>query len=216
MNILDCGIYEIRHIVSGKRYVGSSYHISKRIKEHQKMLEKGEHHSPHLQHAYNAYGIDSFEFNVLAYLEEKELKSTEQRLIALNFSLDDNPYNTSKDASSPMRGRRHSQKTKALMSKQRMGNENWKFRTTSSKGKKMSPEFCEKQRQLKQDISKETRLKMSLAKINFIPHNKGKHQMTCKRGHPKTEENCYVNRGSWWCRICMKIREDRFKNKEKK
>lgn len=51
-----CGIYEIRCMVSGKSYVGSSVHINRRWSDHRYKLRRGDHPSPRLQHAWNTHG----------------------------------------------------------------------------------------------------------------------------------------------------------------
>ena len=58
-------IYQIRHIESGKVYVGSSAIPGKRHGEHWKHLRLGTHHSRHLQRAWNKYGEDAFVFEII-------------------------------------------------------------------------------------------------------------------------------------------------------
>lgn len=62
---MNSGIYEIRHIASGKRYVGSSVMIRKRWTAHRGRLLCDTHHSTLLQRAWNKYGEDAFAFEVL-------------------------------------------------------------------------------------------------------------------------------------------------------
>lgn len=59
------GVYAIRHIASGRVYVGSSLRIHDRWAGHVRDLERGRHGSRHLQHAWSKYGADAFEFIVL-------------------------------------------------------------------------------------------------------------------------------------------------------
>jgi group I intron endonuclease len=59
------GIYAIKHLESGKLYVGSAIDIRKRWTEHRKTLKKETHHSSLLQRAWNKYGKDAFVFVVL-------------------------------------------------------------------------------------------------------------------------------------------------------
>ena len=54
------GIYCIQNKLNNKQYIGSSADISKRLKEHFRKLRKKEHHSYHLQSAFNKYGEDNF------------------------------------------------------------------------------------------------------------------------------------------------------------
>lgn len=51
------GIYQIKNILTGKVYVGSSIDIHDRILDHKQMLKKDKHHSPKLQNSVNKYGV---------------------------------------------------------------------------------------------------------------------------------------------------------------
>lgn len=60
------GVYEIKNVKNGKRYIGStkkSFDI--RWEQHRKNLRKNNHINNHLQHAWNKYGEESFEFSVI-------------------------------------------------------------------------------------------------------------------------------------------------------
>lgn len=59
------GIYAIVHRETGRRYIGSSKLIERRWVDHVKCLRKNKHHSPYLQHAWNKYGAEAFDFVVL-------------------------------------------------------------------------------------------------------------------------------------------------------
>lgn len=59
------GVYQILHVASGKRYVGSSLDIAKRWSDHRKRLRRGTHYSRYLQRAWNKYGELAFKFEVL-------------------------------------------------------------------------------------------------------------------------------------------------------
>lgn len=58
----NSGVYMILHRDSGKRYIGSSYQVPKRLAEHKKLLLKNKHHSIILQRAWNKYGEVAFDF----------------------------------------------------------------------------------------------------------------------------------------------------------
>ena len=64
---MDSGIYQIRNMINGKRYVGSSVNLRDRKNEHFNDLEKNNHHSVYLQRAFNKYRADSFVFEILEY-----------------------------------------------------------------------------------------------------------------------------------------------------
>ena len=71
-------IYIIKNLTNSKVYVGSSKYPNKRKSDHFTMLQRGCHHSPHLQKSYNKYGRGSFEFLII---EECDLKDRKEREI---------------------------------------------------------------------------------------------------------------------------------------
>lgn len=75
------GVYEIRNIVNGKRYVGSAVNLRGRINTHKYWLRKRKHSNKHLQNAWNKYGEDKFIFNVLFYCAVESRVQYEQRVI---------------------------------------------------------------------------------------------------------------------------------------
>jgi group I intron endonuclease len=97
---MESGIYAIRHVVSGKRYIGSSKRIERRWKEHKYRLNKGDHCTPHLQNAWNLYGADAFVFEII----ESGVPKSRERLMAREQYYFDTmfpEYNNSRVASSP-------------------------------------------------------------------------------------------------------------------
>ena len=56
------GIYFIKCIENQTIYVGSAKEFEKRFGAHLGDLRDGKHRNPHLQHSYNKYGKESFEF----------------------------------------------------------------------------------------------------------------------------------------------------------
>lgn len=59
------GVYRIRNTVNGKVYVGSSVDVHDRLRHHRESLARNTHINRHLQAAFNAYGADAFEFDVV-------------------------------------------------------------------------------------------------------------------------------------------------------
>jgi group I intron endonuclease len=110
----SCGIYRIKNLRNGKCYLGSSVNIPERKAEHFRLLNKGAHDNNRLQNAWNKEQDKSvFEFQVFIYCKTDDLRGIEQS--CLNIM---NPeYNISKDATAPMRGRKHSDETRAKMKK---------------------------------------------------------------------------------------------------
>lgn len=78
---MNTGIYAIRHVASGKLYVGSALSFAARWRVHRCLLRKGAHHSPLLQAAWNKYGEGSFTFEKLLVCGPDMLLTYEQTLI---------------------------------------------------------------------------------------------------------------------------------------
>lgn len=110
------GIYEIRHVESGKRYIGSAKNFAKRWKAHRNHLIRGTHHAPHLQRAWAKYGESSFQFNILELCEPHELLDREQGW----FDLSRPEYNVCPTAYSTA-GRIHSPETREKIAKSKAG-----------------------------------------------------------------------------------------------
>jgi len=77
----DSGIYLIKNVVDGKVYVGSAKRLIERISLHKHLL-RNNHHSIHLQRAWNKYGENVFIFGVLEIIENnQDLIVVEQKYI---------------------------------------------------------------------------------------------------------------------------------------
>lgn len=75
------GVYEIRNKVNGKRYIGSSVNLKRRFNSHHNTLKRSVHKNKHLQSAWEKYGKDNFEINILVYCSAKKATFYEQRCI---------------------------------------------------------------------------------------------------------------------------------------
>lgn len=64
---MSSGVYMIKNKINGHRYIGSAANIQGRWSTHIYRLNKNNHHSKYLQHAFNMYGADAFEFLVIEY-----------------------------------------------------------------------------------------------------------------------------------------------------
>ena len=62
---MTCGIYMILNKNNGKIYIGQSIDAEYRMKKHKQQLTGNYHSNTHLQRAWNKYGEDAFEFNLL-------------------------------------------------------------------------------------------------------------------------------------------------------
>lgn len=77
----NSGIYQIYNKQTQKCYIGSSCTLRKRFNAHKVALYKNAHYNKHLQAAYNKYGKDAFEWNIILYCAKKDLIFYEQRCI---------------------------------------------------------------------------------------------------------------------------------------
>lgn len=108
---VNCGVYLIEHLESGRRYVGSAVLLKKRWKEHLRQLTENRHHSRFLQRAWNKYGESAFRFSVILYCDKPNLLMYEQALIDF-YSPE---YNSAPTAGSQL-GFRHSPESRAKLS----------------------------------------------------------------------------------------------------
>lgn len=141
------GIYEIVNHKNGKRYIGSAVNMPKRWGTHKWALRNDRHDNKHLQAAWDKYGEEVFEFNLIMLCDRAVMKEWEQRYMD-EFAPE---YNIAPKASHPMLGRKHSMKTRAIMSEKLLGNTRSVgcVRSVSHReaisaahlGKKRSPEF---------------------------------------------------------------------------
>lgn len=78
---MTSGIYQIKNIINGYIYIGSTKNLQKRKSQHFSNLLSNIHHNRHLQSAYNKYGKDNFTFEVLFICDENNLLLYEQYCI---------------------------------------------------------------------------------------------------------------------------------------
>ena len=78
---MTVGIYQIRNLVNGKIYLGSSINIDRRWYSHECNLNGNYHENNHLQRAFDKYGADNFIFEVLLICDEIMLSIYEQLLL---------------------------------------------------------------------------------------------------------------------------------------
>jgi len=113
----NCGVYEIRNIVSGKRYIGSSIYLKGRLNDHRSLLNRGKHTCIHLQRSWDKHGENVFQFSVIQIVPEGDLLMMEQKLLDAAKKSGEILYNIAKDAEAPTRGLTSSEETKAKLRK---------------------------------------------------------------------------------------------------
>lgn len=122
VNLKNSGIYVIKNKINGKVYIGQARHFKRRWDRH-KEAWKGSKNNPYLQHAYEKYGPDAFEFSVLEECECKKEILNEREQYWMDFYQSYNEefgYNICKIAGSSL-NTKHSQETKDKLSKFRKG-----------------------------------------------------------------------------------------------
>lgn len=83
-------VYQIKNLVNGKFYVGSTIRISRRRRyEHFGELQRNKHSNSHLQSAFNKYGKDSFLFIVI---EEYKFPSNYSKELILDYVIGREDY----------------------------------------------------------------------------------------------------------------------------
>lgn len=170
------GIYQIRNIVTGKRYVGSASNLSVRLRRHRTDLVNGKHHSRKLQRSWNKHGENLFEISVIEYVDSPRLIEREQYWMD-HFDVVRGGYNGQPFAGSRL-GTKHSAETRAKMSKkkQNLSAEAKRNMSIGQTGKKYSPEKGAKMSALKKGVrlSDDHRKKLSIAKtgIKFSEEHK--------------------------------------------
>lgn len=126
------GIYKITNTKNGKFYIGSTSDLDRRIKRHRYDLRLNQHHSQHLQRAWNKYGGENFKFEILEYCSVDNILATEQKY------LDElNPeYNVSKNATAFMLGIKRPKSFGENISRLKKGNKYFEGKTHTDEAKR--------------------------------------------------------------------------------
>lgn len=75
------GVYQIKNVLTGKFYIGSSNHLYRRYSDHLRELRRGTHSNPKLQNSWNKFGKGNFEFSILEFCFPEQVYELEQRYI---------------------------------------------------------------------------------------------------------------------------------------
>lgn len=145
---MKAGIYQITNKVNGNCYIGSSVDLQRRRRQHFNHLSNGSHVNSYLQNAYEKYGSDSFEFEIIETIEiDNQIKET--LLEREQFWIDTiHPeYNILPIAGSTL-GFKHSEETKQRISNSTKGVKKSDIHTKhireAQKGKKLTEEHKRK------------------------------------------------------------------------
>ena len=75
------GIYKITNKITGDFYIGSSKNVKRRWGEHKKPSTWKRYSNNQLYKDMQKYGLDKFEFEIIAEVESEKLKEAEQQFI---------------------------------------------------------------------------------------------------------------------------------------
>jgi len=137
-------------------YYGGTVNFKHRlIFEHIPQLTCNEHHNKPLQNYYNKHGLENLVFFVLETTAIEDVFTREQFYLDTErpFADEGRGFNIAKDATAPMKGRKHSEEAKRKISEAGIG------RIHSEEQRKNAS-----QRMKRVGISKETQLKMAMAR----------------------------------------------------
>jgi len=155
---LNCGVYQIRNIITNVCYSGQSIHLKQRPRQHWSLLKNNKHTNSYLQNSYNKHGKECFVFEVLIYCKPEDLTLYEQ----LFYDIDKShglSYNT-RDCVDSNRGIKRTTETRKRISESHVDNSgennpNWGKHPSDESRKKMG------KAQRGRRHSKETKNKMS-------------------------------------------------------
>lgn len=113
------GIYIIKNLKNNKCYIGQSSNIYARWYNHKYCLRNNRHSNEHLQNAWNKYGENNFNFEILELCNEDVIDSREQYCIEKYSSIvDKNGYNLDSGGN---KNKHHSEETKNKIRKANTG-----------------------------------------------------------------------------------------------
>ena len=183
------GVYVIKCKVNDRFYIGVSKNIKARWNEHRSDLKNNKHHSVKLQRSYNKYGIDAFEYLVIYETSDYEAAANLAASMTKSF-YGKLLLNSSANSRGFYNGYKHSEQTKAKISKALIGNK-------YTLGYKHTEEAKEKQRQASK--GNRTRFKPLTAYIKDGITYLGSIEASIKTNIPRTTLIKYakLNKNGW-------------------
>lgn len=161
------GIYRILHASTDKSYIGQSVDIRSRWKTHRGDLNRGTHRNRHLQRAWDKYGPEAFEFEIMEFVPYRaNLDAFENHYIRLYNACEDG-YNLAEEARGP---KSVSEETRRKKHEASMGEKNPFY------GKRHTPETLTKLRG--REFTEEHRKKMSAAARSRVVSPEAKARMS--------------------------------------
>lgn len=114
------GIYEIKNIMTGKRYIGQAVDYEKRKASHINALKGNYHSNKYLQSSWNKYGENAFKFFLITECDVEQLNELEIEYIRRFDTVAPNGYNMTLGGEGT-RGFKWSDESRTMVSKSRMG-----------------------------------------------------------------------------------------------
>ena len=90
---MSSGVYRIQNIIEDKNYIGKSWNIEQRWRQHIATLKSNKHINSKLQSAFNKYGLDSFKFTILEEADKPELMDYFESYYTEKYNAINNGYN---------------------------------------------------------------------------------------------------------------------------
>lgn len=143
------GVYRIRHIDSGRCYIGSTVNLRARWRLHLFDLRRGTHRNSYLQRVWDKYGADPFVFEIIELVTPDCLIEHEQRQIDTH-----RPEFNAAPVAGSVRGLKWSAESRARITEYRRRPEIREAMSRANKGRVHTPE---------------TRANMSAAHRGFTP-----------------------------------------------
>lgn len=118
-------IYAIELSIDGRKYVGHTINLKKRMDGHFKMLNKNKHYNDYLQRTYNKYNSDNFKILVLEEVKNLQLLVSKEQYWADFYQsfLPENGFNYGECVDNPFRGQKHTEETKEKLRQLTTGRE---------------------------------------------------------------------------------------------
>lgn len=113
-----CGIYVVKHVASGRVYVGSTHDLAERLKHHTSKLRRGTHHIEEMQAIWDAEGAGAFVWELVETAAQSELLACEQAWLDRMRATPAGVFNRSIVAANPAfatRGRRQADDVRAVI-----------------------------------------------------------------------------------------------------